>query len=165
MAGDKEALNFNAVDIHALTVPQQHLFIVDDHLRQLVQMIDDLAAGFAGQILVLCLAYVQRGVPEQTGTVGLHRTHVVGVLMGNENVADGLGVDAQPAHFLRQPVIVVPGIDHDGGIALPVKEDVGHPLPHTGHILVDPTGIQRLEDLLAAIHPAHFLSLELCRFL
>ena len=165
MTGDEEALDLDTVDIHDLAVPQEYLFVVDRHLRQLVQMIDDLAAGLAGQILVLCLAYVQRGVPEQTGTVGLHRTHVVGVLMGNENVVDGLGVDAQPAHFLRQPVIVVPGVDHDGGVALPVKEDVGHPLPHTGHIFVDPTGIQRLEDLLAAIHFAHFFLLELGRFL
>ena len=55
-----------SISMH-LTVPQQHLFIVDDHLRQLVQMIDDLAARLAGEILVLCLAYVQRGVRNRPG--------------------------------------------------------------------------------------------------
>ena len=59
-----------------------------------------------------------------------------------------------------QPVVVIPGIDHDGNIALPIKEDVRHPLPDAGNILVDPAGIRRLEDLLAPVHPAHFLLLK-----
>ena len=128
-------------------------------------MIDDLPAHLAGQVPVLGLAHIQRGVPEQAGAVGLHRAHMVGVLVGDQDVADGRRVDAQPAHLLRQRVIVVPRVDHDGSIALPVKEDVGHPLPDTGHIFVDPAGVQRLEDLLAPVHFAHFLLLELGRFL
>ena len=59
-----------------------------------------------------------------------------------------------------QPVVVIPGVDHDGNIALPIKEDVRHPLPDAGNILVDPAGIQRLEDLLAPVHPAQFLLLK-----
>ena len=53
MAGDKEALNFNAVDIHDLTVPQQHLFVVDGHLRQLVHI--EKNTPFVGNV-----AYSQR---------------------------------------------------------------------------------------------------------
>ena len=45
-----------------------------------------------------------------------------------------------------QPVVVIPGVDHDGNIALPIKEDVRHPLPDAGNILVDPAGIQRLAE-------------------
>ena len=90
---------------------------------------------------------------------------MVGVLMSDEDVPDGLRVDAQPAHFFCQPVVVVPGIDHDGGVALAVEEDVRHPLPHAGHMLVHPAGVQGLEDLLAVVHLAHFLFLKLGRFL
>jgi hypothetical protein len=60
---------------------------------------------------------------------------------------------------------VIPGIDHDGNIALPIKEDVRHPLPDAGNILVDPAGIQRLEDFLAAVHFAHFFFLKFGCFL
>ena len=90
---------------------------------------------------------------------------MVGILMGNKNVPDGLRFDAQPAHFFFQAVIVIAGINHDGGIALAVEKDIGHPLPHTGHVFIDPTGIQRLKDLLPAVHFAHFFLLELgCLF-
>jgi len=85
--------------------------------------------------------------------------------MSDEDVPDGLRVDAQPAHFFCQPVVVVPGIDHDGGVALAVEEDVRHPLPHAGHALIHPAGVQRLEYLLAAVHLAHFSFLKFGRFL
>ena len=81
-------------------------------------------------------------------------------LTDEEDVPDGMRIDSQPVHFLCQPVIVVSGIDHHGGIALAVKEDICHPLPHTGDIFIDPAGIQRLEDFLAPVHPAHCFSLE-----
>ena len=84
--------------------------------------------------------------------------------MSDEDVPDGMRVDTEPAHFLRQPVIVVSGIDHNGGITLAVEEDIRHPLPHAGNIFIDPAGVQRLEDLLAPVHPAHCFSLEF-RFL
>ena len=126
-------------------------------------MVDHLAALFPGEIAVFHLAHVQHRVFEKAGTVRLHRAHMVGVLVGDQNMPDGLGVDAQPAHLLLQTLIVVARVDHDGGVALAVKEDVGHPLPHAGHMLVDPAGIQRFEYLLAAIHPAHFLLLEFRR--
>ena len=80
--------------------------------------------------------------------------------MGDEDVADGLGVDAQPAHFFFQPVIVVSRVDHDGGIALAVEEDICHPFPDTGDVFVDPAGVQWLEDLLAPVHFTHFFFLK-----
>ena len=127
-------------------------------------MVDHLPAHLAGQIAVLDLTYVQLRVPEQPRAVGFHRTHVVGILMGDEDVADGLGVDAQPAHFLLQPVIVIASADHDGGIALAVEEDVCHPLPDTGDVFINPAGVQGLENLLATVHFAHFFFLKLGRF-
>ena len=54
--------------------------------------------------------------------------------------------------------------DHNGRIAFAVEEDVRHPFAHAGSIPVDPAGIQRLEDLLAPVHPAHCVSLKF-RFL
>ena len=80
--------------------------------------------------------------------------------MGDEDVPDGMRVDTEPAHFLRQTVVVVSGIDHNGGIALAVEEDICHPLPHAGRMLVNPAGVQRLKDLLAPVHPAHCFSLK-----
>ena len=80
--------------------------------------------------------------------------------MGDEDVPDGMRVDTEPAHFLRQTVIVVSGIDHNGGITLAVKEDICHPLPHTGDIFIDPAGAQWFENLLAPVHPAHCFSLK-----
>ena len=56
----------------------------------------DLRLGIDGLATVVTQ---QLRVPEQSRAVGFHRAHVVGVLMGDENVADGLWVDAQPAHF------------------------------------------------------------------
>ena len=160
VAGNEEALDPDAVDVEDLPIAQQHLFVADRHLGQLVQVVDDPAAHLPGEIAVLVLADVQLRVSEQAGTVGLHRTHMVGVLMGDEDMPDGLRIDAQPAHLLRQPVVVIARVDHDGGIALAIEKDVGHPLPHTGHVFVDPAGVQGLEDLLAPVHPAHFLFLK-----
>ena len=71
---------------------------------------------------------------------------MVGVLMGDEDVPDGMRIDPQPIHLLCQPVIVVSGIDHNGGITLAVKEDICHPLPHTGDIFIDPHSIRHIED-------------------
>ena len=105
------------------------------------------------------------GMPEQAGAVCLYRTHMVGVLMGDEDVPDGLRGDAQPAHFFFQTVVVVPGVDHDGGVALAVEENVCHPFPYTGHMLIHPARVQGLEDLLAPVHLAHGFSLKLGRFL
>ena len=49
---------------------------------------------------------------------------------------------------------------YNGRIAFAVEEDVRHPFAHAGNILVDPAGVQRLEDLLAPVHPAHCFSLK-----
>lgn len=41
-------------------------------------------------------------------------------------------------------LIVVPGINHNGGVSLAVKEDIGHLFPYAGHMLIDPPGVRRL---------------------
>ena len=61
--------------------------------------------------------------------------------MGDEDVPDGMRIDPQPIHLLCQPVIVVSGINHNGGITLAVKEDICHPLSHASDIFVDPAGV------------------------
>ena len=165
VAGDLQALDLDAVDVQDLAIVQEDLVVADGHLGELIEVIDDLPADLAREVAVLRLAEVEPGGTEEAGAVGLHGAHVVGILVGDEDVADAGGIDAQPAHLLRQAVIVVPGVDHDGGAALAVEEDVGHPLPDAGHVLIHPAGIQGLEDLLAPVHPAHFLLLKLCRLL
>ena len=52
MAGDEKTLDFDAVDIKYLTICEQHFFVMDAHLRQLVEVINDLAAHLAGEIPV-----------------------------------------------------------------------------------------------------------------
>ena len=152
VAGDEEALDLDIADVEGVAVLQKLLGVVDRHLRKPVEMVDHLPAHLAGQVAVLDLAHIQLRVPEQSRAVGLHRADVVGVLMGDEDVADGLGDDAQLAHFFFQLVIVVSRVDHDGGIALAVEEDICRPFPDTGDVFVDPAGVQWLEDLLAPVH-------------
>ena len=50
---------------------------------------------------------------------------MVGVLMGNENVMDIRRVNIQPLHFFTKPVIIVPGINHDGCPVFRIEEDIG----------------------------------------
>ena len=64
MTGNKEAFDFDAVNVENLAVMQQYLFIVDRDLRQLVKAVNDPAAHLAGQIAVLNLADVELCVPE-----------------------------------------------------------------------------------------------------
>ena len=85
--------------------------------------------------------------------------------MGDEDVLNGLRVDAEPAHFLLKALIIVPGVDHYGDAAPAVEEDIRHPFTHTGDIFVYPADVQGLEDLRAPVHFAHFLFLEPGRFL
>ena len=160
VAGNEKALNFNAINVKNLSVREQHFFVVNCHLRQLVEMINHLAASLSGEIAVFNLTDVQLRVPEQTGAVRFHRAYMVGVLMGDENVPDGCRVNAQPAHLFRQTVVIVACVEHDSGVTLAVEENVCYPLPHAGNIFIDPAGVQRLEDLLAPVHPAHCFSLE-----
>ena len=139
---------------------QQGLLIADGDLRQLVEMIDHLAAHLARQIAVLGLADIQLRLPEQAEAVRFDRADVIRVLMRDEDMPDRTRVYAEPAHLFLEPAVVIPGVDHDGRVALAVEEDICHPLAHTGDVLVDPAGVQRLEDLLAAVHFAHFFFLE-----
>ena len=156
VARGQKAFDLNAVDLEDLPVAQQHLFVVNGHLRQLVEVVDHLAAHLAGEIFVLDLADIELRVTEKAGAVRLHRADMVGVLMGDEDMADGLRVDAEPAHLFLKTVIVVARVDHDGRLALAVEKDVRHPFAHAGDMLIDPAGIERLEDFLAAVHLAFF---------
>ena len=85
--------------------------------------------------------------------------------MGNENIADALRVDSEPAHLFLKAVIVIAGVNHHGRIALAVKENIRNPLPDTGDIVINPARVQRLENIFSAVHLAHALSLELGCFL
>ena len=85
--------------------------------------------------------------------------------MSDKDMVYRLRINPKPAHFFGKAVVVISRIDHNGRIAFAVEEDVGHPLPDAGHVLIHPAGIQGLEDLLAPVHPAHFLLLKLCRLL
>ena len=98
------------------------------------------------------------------GMLDILRSNMVGVLMGDKDMVYRLRIDPKPAHFFGKAVIVISRIDHNGRIAFAVEEDVRHPFAHAGSIPVDPAGIQRLEDLLAPVHPAHCVSLKF-RFL
>ena len=86
--GHEEALHPDAVDVQHLPVAEQHFLIVYRHLRQFVEVIAHLAGHLARQVAVLLLADVERRIPEQPRAVGLHRAHMVGVLMGDEDVVD-----------------------------------------------------------------------------
>ena len=95
MAGHQETLDADAIDVKDLPVLQQDLLVVDGHPGQLIQVVDDPAAHLAGEIAVLDLPHIQSRAPEQAGAVRLHCPYMVGILVGDEDVADGLGVDAQ----------------------------------------------------------------------
>jgi len=123
-------------------------------------MIDDFSPHLAGEIPVLDLSDVQLRIPEQPRTVCFHRTHMVGVLMGDKDMVYRLRINPKPAHFFGKAVVVISRIDHNGRIAFAVEEDVSHPFAHAGNILVDPASVQRLEDFLAPVHPAHCFSLK-----
>ena len=122
MTGNEEALYPNAVDFERLPIVQQRLFVVDRHLRQLIEMIDHLAANRPRQVTVFDFADVQPCVFEKPGTVRFHRAHMIRILMGNEDMADRFRIDPHSGHFLSQPVVVVSRVDHDGRIAFAVKK-------------------------------------------
>ena len=99
VARHPHALYFDIPNAEKLSIPQQHFFIIDGHLRQLIEMINDLPAHFPGQVAVFGLAYIQRCLLEQPGAVRFHRTHMVGILVGDEDVSDTLGGSPQPTHL------------------------------------------------------------------
>lgn len=87
-------------------------------------MIDDFSPHLAGEIPVLDLADVQLRIPEQPRTVCFHRTHMVGVLMGDKDMVYRLRINPKPAHFFGKAVVVISRIDHNGRIAFAVEEDI-----------------------------------------
>lgn len=58
VARHPHALYFDIPNAEKLSIPQQHFFIIDGHLRQLIEMINDLPAHFPGQVAVFGLAYM-----------------------------------------------------------------------------------------------------------
>ena len=165
MTGDKETFNFDAVKVENLTVMQQYLFVVDRDLRQRVKVIDYLAMYLSCQVAILYFSYLQLCLFEQSRTVGFHCADMVSILMRDEDLSNGFRVNSKPTHFFGKAVIIIPRIDHNGRITLAIEKDVCHPFSHAGYILVDPSGVQRLEDFLAAVHLAHCLSLKFGCFL
>ena len=133
MPGHQDTLDFDAVDVQDLPVRKQHTLVVRLHHRQRIQLVDDPAPRFAGEIAVFNLAQVDRGVFEEQLAVPLQCAHVVRVLMGDEDMPDGGRIHVQPAHLLPQPPIVVTGVDHDGHAVLRIEENIGDPLSHAGH--------------------------------
>lgn len=131
------------------------------YLRELIEPIVDPAALFAGEISVFDFTDIEHGVAEEPGAISLNCAHMVGVLMGDEDMLDRAGVNAEPAHLFLEPVIVVSGINHNCGAVLCVEEDIRNELPDAGDILINPSGIKRLENLLAAIEDSHSLFLKL----
>lgn len=99
MAGNQKTLDPDAVNVKYLPIVQQYLFVVDRDLRQFIEMIDDFSPHLAGEIPVLDLADVQLRIPEQPRTVCFHRTHMVGVLMGDKDMVYRLRINPKPAHF------------------------------------------------------------------
>jgi hypothetical protein len=59
-----------------------------------------------------------------------------------------------------QPVIVIACINHDAGAILGIEEDVGNPFTNAGDMVVNATGVQPLEDFLAAVDARHTDLLE-----
>ena len=67
MTGNQKTLDPDAVNVKYLPIVQQHFFIVDRRLRQLVKVVNDPAACFSDQIPVLDLTDVQIRISEQPG--------------------------------------------------------------------------------------------------
>ena len=65
MTGNQKALDLDAVNVKDLSIVKQPLFVADGHLRQRIEMIEDLAVCFSGQIAVLDFAYVQLCILKQ----------------------------------------------------------------------------------------------------
>ena len=120
---------------------------------------DDFAANFSGQIPVFDLRKVDRSVFKEPIAVALERTNMIGVLMRDKDMIYLSGIDIQPAHLFSQTIIVVTRVDHDRNAVFRVKENIGYPFPDTGDMLIDPPGVERLEDAPAPEHEAHGLSL------
>ena len=88
---------------------------------------------------------------------------MIRVLMGDKDMFDRLRIDIQLAHLLPQPGIVISGVDHDRGAVFGVEENVGDPLPDTGDVIIDPSGVEGFENFLSPVDQAHgnFLHLRI----
>lgn len=165
MPRNKETFYVYAVYAEFFAALQQHLFIVYSYLRQLIHMVYYLTTHFAGKVAVFGFANVQRGVFKKTRAVRFDCANMVRILMGYEYMANAGGVYAQPFHLFLQPIVIITGIYHNSGVPFTIKEYVCHPFAHACRIFVYPACVERLEYLLAAVHAAHFLLLELrCLF-
>ena len=155
VSGNQNAFDFDVPDLKHFAVFQQNLPIIRLDHRKPVCSVEHLPPDLAGQIPVLNLPDIHCRVLEQKFTVPLQGTDVVRILMRDQDMFDRCRVQVQPAHFFFQSGIIVARIDHDRGAVLRIKENICHPLTHTGHMLVDPAGVQRFEDRLAPKQSAH----------
>ena len=125
-----------------------------------IEQINQMSPGMARHQHGLHLTDVALRAAQRPIAVRLHGPNVVCILMRDQNVPNLFRTQPQPAHLFLQPFIVISGVDHNRRRAIAAEEDVGDPFPHARHMLIDPAGVQRLENLLAAIHPAHFPPLK-----
>ena len=114
-----------------------------------------LSSDFAGEVSVFDLSDVYRRIFKQQIAVPLQSTDMVGILMRYKDLMDGGGIYIQPPHLFCKPFVVISRVDHDRTTVLRVKEDIGDPLPDAGNMLIDPSGIQRLEDRFPPEQSAH----------
>ena len=161
VARHEDSLYLDAIDPEDIAVVEQNPLVVDRDLRQPIEAKYHLAFRLAREVAVLDATDIERCCIQQVVPVALEGSYVVGVLVGDEHVGDAGRIYVKPGHLLAQTLIAVPGIDHNGGAVLGVEEDVGNPLAHAGNTLINPAGVQRLEDLLSAISQRHDLLLEL----
>ena len=159
MPRDQEALHLDAAHINHFVLFQKDLLIVHFNHRQLIQAMKDFPSHLARQIPVLDFSDVNRRIPEQQFAVPFQGSHVIRVLVGDEDLPNRRRIDIQPSHFFTKPGIIVPRVKHQGGPVLGVKENIGYPLAHAGHMLIDPSRVQRLEDRFSAEQEAHGLLL------
>ena len=52
MTGNQKTLDLDTVNVKDFSIVKQLLFVADGHLRQLIEMVEDLAVCFSGQIPV-----------------------------------------------------------------------------------------------------------------
>ena len=151
----QNTLNFNITNEENLTVLKQSLRVTHLHCRQFAQAMKYLSILFAGQIAVFDFANIDSRVFEHQFAILFQGANMISILMSDQNILNRGCIKVQPGHFLPEMVIIVPCVNHDGFPVLGVEKDIGHPFPHTCHMVINPSRVQRLEDRFATKQSAH----------
>ena len=156
----ENAFDLDSVNTQNLTVLKQCFPVIRFYHGKFVMTEYYLPTYLSCEIPAFDLAHIKPCVLEQQIAVYFHRTDMIGVLMSNENVMDIRWVNIQPLHFFTKPVIIVPGINHDGCPVFRIEEDIGNPFTNAGNTLVNAARIKRFEVFLASVPPTHNLFLK-----